>query len=481
MHRGWTGYFDTLSPRDAAFVYDEGPSNHEMLVACYVFDAADGSPSCATEARLHEWMRRRLGAADFLTRRIRRAPFDIGLPCWIPATPDLAEHVSLHHVAGGHTGLTGTIAELASRPLDLSRPPWELHALAGASGAEVGLEGAGDVTVIMLKVHHCAADGMALRASEPALFTDHPVAAGPAADPPHHIETSMRALLTAPWRTLRFVRGVQRTRKDVDDVAARVSDGRLRAPARDRPVTRFDIPLSGALAVEVAALNLADIREARSAAAGATVNDVLLAAVGGAMRRTLIEAGESLNGGLAALVPISLRLADSSSGVPRVEAGGGASANQLVLGTVDLHVDIADPVERLVAVAETSRAEKARWMDPRLRSANARMDTAPSWLLKLRGTAQRAGKRAVGRTVLRNTMVSNLPSPPGDPRLDGAPLIAAFGVLPVVDGGRLRHLFTACGDRIFLSVSSDHDAIPNPADYSSAVSSEVDSLLVQPD
>src|SRR5699024_2777974 len=190
MQRGLTGHFEMLSPRDAAFLYDEGPRNHEMLVACYVFDATNGSPSCASAGRLREWMPRRLGAADFFTRRIRRAPFDIGLPCWIPADPVLSEHVRLHRVAGGHAELMAAIADLASTRLDLSRPPWELHAITGGHG----LCGLGEVTVIVLKVHHCAADGMGLRAAESALFSEGPVAAPRPANAPHPVETSMRAL-----------------------------------------------------------------------------------------------------------------------------------------------------------------------------------------------------------------------------------------------------------------------------------------------
>src|SRR5699024_7296502 len=109
--------------------------------------------------------------------------------------------------------------------------------------------GLGEVTVIVLKVHHCAADGMGLRAAESALFSEGPVAAPRPANAPHPVETSMRALLTVPWNALRFFEGVQRTRADVDDVAARVADGRLHAPAADRAATRFDAQASGPLTV----------------------------------------------------------------------------------------------------------------------------------------------------------------------------------------------------------------------------------------
>ena len=480
MKRGLTGHFAPLSPRDAAYLYDERPGRREMLVACYVFDAAPTTPSCSGPDALRGWMRARLGAAPFFTRAVRFAPLHLDLPAWVPVDRvDLSEHVHLHRIEGGWPVLRGVLTEIAAAPIDLRRPPWELHAVTGGRFPD----GPAAVTVIVLKVHHCAVDGMGLRDLEATLFApDGAPVRGAARSPAHPAETAVRAALGSPLQSMRFVRGLRATRGGDTGEASPSAQGPAAPggvppahPSRNRPATRFNRPVSGAPVFEIGLLPIADVREARSAAPGATVNDVLLSAVGGALRRFLDDAGERPDASLAALVPISLRLPDGASA--RARGLDADSANQLALGTVDLCTDIADPAERLAAVADSSAREKARWMAPEVRHARSRMDTAPAWLLAVRGWAARRGSGATaGAGPLRNTMVSNLPAPAGGPTFDGAPLRAEFGVLPVVDGDRVRHLFSTSGGRIILCVNADRDAVGDLAGYVDSVAREVDSL-----
>ncbi len=53
----------------------------------------------------------------------------------------------------------------------------------------------------------------------------------------------------------------------------------------------------------------------------------------------------------------------------------------------------------------------------------------------------------------------------------------AFGVLPVVDGDRLRHLFSTSGDRILLSVSADPEALADVPEYLALIRAELSELL----
>lgn len=70
-------------------------------------------------------------------------------------------------------------------------------------------------------------------------------------------------------------------------------------------------------------------------------------------------------------------------------------------------------------------------------------------------------------------MISNLPAPAGDPTFDGAPMRASFGVLPVVDGDLLRHLFATLGDRLILSVTVDPEVMADPAHYADLIADEL--------
>lgn len=477
LKRGVTGHYSQMTSRDATFIFDERPGHPEMFVACYLFGADIGAPAFTTEAELYEWMRARLGTIGFLTRRVHRAPLDLDLPYWVPVVDiDVSSHVRLHSLQGAWSDLRSVVADIASTPVTLDRPPWELHAITGVRDIDDR-----PVTAMVIKLHHCAADGMGVRELELRLFSD--VASALSLSPPraaHWLELAVRSVARVPWQTVQFLRWARRTRAAVADAERRMDSRELYAPRPDRPVTRFNTAASGTLSLEVTSFELADIRSARSSQPGATVNDVLLTIVGGALRRLVPENEAPVDRSLAALVPISLRLPDSRSGRSRGSDDSSTSANQLSLGTVDLHTDVVDPSSRLAAVSRSSAAEKARWMDPDLRLAQSRMDRAPAWLLALRGWLRRRPSAEPTRGVLRNTMISNLPSPVGSAVLNGAPLGGAFGVLPVVDGDRLRHLFTASGDRMWLSVSADSDGLEDLPGYLASIHDELNGLLARP-
>lgn len=474
MRRGVTGWFESMSARDAAYIYDEGPGHPEMIIACYLFDASGGAPVAASSATsLRRWVGERLGAADFLTRRIRHLPLEIGLPVWVPAPDlDLDRHVHLHAIDGGEPELRAMLSEFAATRVDLGGPPWQIHALVGLRD----VDGLDEAVAVVVKIHHCAADGMAVRTLEAALFSESSLPDPPARiRPAHPLETTVRGVVGAPWRLARFIHRVRSTRADAEDVARRTREGLLPAGEAARPTTRFNAPSSGSLHLELRTFDHADIRAARRAVPGATVNDVLLAAVSGALRRQLAELDESPEGSLAAMVPISLRLPDGRTGASRADRTGGGAANQLLLGTIDLHSDVPDPVERLAAISMSAADEKARWIDDRVRRAYTRIDASPSWLLALRGVVRRRTRTGgvAPHTRLRNTMISNLPAPAGAPTFDGAPMRTSFGVLPVVDGDLLRHLFATLGNRLILSVTVDPEVMADPAHYADLIADEL--------
>lgn len=77
-------------------------------------------------------------------------------------------------------------------------------------------------------------------------------------------------------------------------------------------------------------------------------------------------------------------------------------------------------------------------------------------------------------------MISNLPAPAGEPELDGAPLVTSFGILPPLDGDRLRHLFTTGRDRVNLCVSADDSVLPDLDAYLAGIHEELRSLMGAP-
>lgn len=446
---------EQLTARDAVFVYDEFERHPSNIVAAYVFDGAAAAAGPVDPADVRAWMQARLGHSALFQRRLARVPGDADLPYWVPDTGfDIDEHVTTEG-ARSWPQVRGRISEIASVQLDLTRPPWELHVfteVAGFPGA------AAPVTIALLKFHHSVGDGMATRELELKLFAPDaapapiPVATGSWSAP----IALLRAAAVAPYRLARFLSGLARTRAAAATVADRVAEGGLCEPIPLRPATRFNRRITPDLTFDLVTIPMAEVRAAKHACPDrTTLNDLMLAVVSGALADYLAECGETAPGALAAMVPISMR------GIARWD-----SANQLCQMSVDLHTDQTDPLERLRAISRSARLEKQRWSDPAVIAREARVQTSPAWLLRLAGWAR--AQRVfddVDTVPLMNTTISNVPPVAEHLEFLGAPMIAAFGVLPIMDGDGLRHLVVSQADRLLIAFSSDTAMLPDPAHY----------------
>ena len=114
------------------------------------------------------------------------------------------------------------------------------------------------------------------------------------------------------------------------------------------PATRFSNPVSAHRVFEAVGLPMADIRTIRQQVPNATVNDVFMAVVGGALRRYLSAKGELPEASMVAGVPMTLRGADKSG-----------DGNRISFTAMAVHSDIADPVARLEATAAVGRKVQA--------------------------------------------------------------------------------------------------------------------------
>ncbi|WP_030516011.1 wax ester/triacylglycerol synthase family O-acyltransferase [Nocardia sp. NRRL WC-3656] len=452
---------EQLSPRDAVFVYDEFERHPSNIVAAYVFagatDPAGSDGRAVSRAQVRAWMRERLGYAPLFHRRLERVPGDVDLPYWVPDSGfDIDHHVTIEERASWPWDeVRGRLAEIAAARMDLTRPPWELHLFDRVHGFPETTE---PVTIVVLKFHHSVGDGVATRELERKLFgtaDTHPPL--PTIDRRWSQPSALlRAAAVTPYRFAHFVSGVARTRAAARTVQAEVAENLLREPIPLRPATRFNRRIGARPAFDLVTLPLAQVRAAKAASAERiTVNDLLLAVVSGALSAYLTEQAETPSASLSAMVPISMR------GLARWN-----SANQLCQMSVDLHTDLTDPLERLRAIRQSAQEEKRRWADPAVIVRESRMQTSPAWLLRLAGWAR--AQRVfddVATVPLSNTTVSNVP--PVADRLEflGAPVISAFGVLPVTDGDGLRHLITSQGDQVVIAVSSDTGMLPDPARY----------------
>ncbi|WP_280467105.1 wax ester/triacylglycerol synthase family O-acyltransferase [Nocardia cyriacigeorgica] len=440
---------ERLHPRDAVFVYDETDRHLSNIVAVYAFDASDADP--LTTDQVLDWVQARLGHAKLFHRRLQRLPLDLDLPYRVPdPILDLRDHVTLT-TPGTWSDVRHAIAEITSTRMDLSRPPWEIHVMDRVREVP-GLPG--ETTFVVLKFHHSVGDGVATRELELKLFGNAPLPPPAQLDPRWPTPaTALRAADALTLGTLRFATGLHRTRS----TAAETLTHSIEQPLPHRPATRFNRPIHHPLTFDLVTIPLAEVLKAKAnSPTRITLNDLMLAAISGALSTYLSEKDELPTDSLAAMVPMSMRPLTTWT-----------SANQLVQMYVDLHTDIPDLVERLQAIHKSATAEKQRNSDSNVLRTESRVETSPSWLLRLAGWARSQRSFEAAETVpLVNTTISNVPPVATALEFCGRPVARIFGVLPTMDGDGLRHLITSQGDEIVISFSTDATMMPDPDHYS---------------
>ncbi len=348
-----------LSSADTAWLHMDRPTNLMVINAVMLFDAR------LDEERLREVLRRRLVERypRFHERVVERRLPLLGPSFEEDPNFDLEHH--FYHLAlprpGDETMLRKLVGELIVRPLDRSKPLWEAHLLDRPEGG----------CALLLRMHHCIADGIALARVMLSLTDAAPAEDGflPAeqADPRPARDDSRGAIartvgaIGAPVAgvaslassTIATARGagsavgregielISRPGHARELIDRAASDARALAKLLLSPADA-DTALSGQLGVTkrvawTEQLELARVK-AIAHAQGATVNDVLLASVTGALRRHLSESGEQ-PAAIRTLVPYNLRALDQP--IPR-ELG-----NQFGLVFLTLPVDVAGRRDRL--------------------------------------------------------------------------------------------------------------------------------------
>ena len=284
---------EALSNVDAAWLRMEDPSNLMMVTGLLIFDEK------LDPRRVRSTLQARLLPFDRFRQKVVEAPFGIGPPRWVEDDRfSIASH--LQRVAlpapGDKAALENLVSDLLSTPLDMSKPLWQVHLIEGFGGG----------SALLARLHHCIADGIALiqlllsltdespspprsRVVTPPVREDRglslPIGAitGALSNPIQLLEYGQAALT--------FADTLQRLVLLPPDPAT-VLKGRLGVAKR---AAWTDV-------VPLERVKAAGLRH------GATINDVLVASVAGALRTYLRERGESVDDlEIRVAVPVNLR------------------------------------------------------------------------------------------------------------------------------------------------------------------------------
>ncbi|MDH6280112.1 wax ester/triacylglycerol synthase domain-containing protein [Prescottella agglutinans] len=445
---------EPLNPRDADFVYNESDGHLGHLLAVYLFDTANRPEAEFSREQAIEWVNARLGHHRMFTHTIRRVPLGLEHPHWAPAPNfDIRDHVQVTAIAeSGWAPLQQHLDVLLATRMDPNRPPWELHFYTGVHGLD---DLPGRLTVVVLKAHHSAGDGLAVLELAQNIFSDNVRPADADRVVPFLRGRMLaKSVLGLPGQLRRFAKDIPGNRAAGRAMNAAEVAGEW-AQLNEQPAIRFNGKVSGSGSLAPIVLPANSIRRIKDTVPGATINDVLLAIVGGALGRYLGEKGEPHKGSLVAMVPRSMRKVEEWE-----------SANRLAVMGVDLHTDIDDPLGRLTRIAQSSKSEKTRTSHLAVRRLAAAVETAPPPMLRLIAYARKTGTHDLSRPRYQHTMVSNMPFSIEGFTLNGAPAVAVLGAQPPVDGDGLRHFVVTTADgSLMLTVVADSATMPDLDHY----------------
>lgn len=463
-----------LSPIDAAFVLLEQPRTPYHVTMVNIYDPSTCPGGSPTFDDIVEVVRVSLPAAPTFRRRIVRVPLDLDYPYWIEDENFNLEY-HMRHLAlpkpGDWKQFRAQVARLVGRPLDLTRPPWELTVIEGLDGIE-GLPAGCFANV--LKVHHSAIDGVAgveLFTALHQLEPHHEPAKIEDQWKPEAVPGNRRLLQSAGLHAVTRPVAVAQLLLSNASALARAAFDELRADDEDDdvevPKTRLNAPVSAHRVWDDVRCSLDDLKRARRAVEGATINDVCLAIVSGAMRRYLEAKRDLPEQSLITVVPISTRTPEQA------KAGG----NQISVTRVSLHTDLAEPLERLAAIAEETREKKAVQNGVVMPVLLEAVQNLPGALV---GVAMRA-LPLVGTPSVTNTMVTNVPGPAVPYYFLGARCVRVTGSMPLMDGGGVLHSVCSYNGDFVFTFTACRDLLPDSDFYRDCLRAAVQEVVTAGD
>lgn len=367
--------------------------------------------------------------ADMLAYQRPESPFSerlhrrAGVWCWTRDEEfDLDSH--LYHLSLPKPGrireLLALVSKLHSALLDRSKPLWEAYVIEGVQDGRIAL---------YIKVHHALVDGVAAMKLMQRVTSTDPSAqvVAPWAVPPRiraHTEqspgnTPLMALADAASQFRRHAGSAKTVAGEVlRSIRARKADPDY-VSVFQAPRSIFNQRISGSRRFAAQSYAMTRIRAAATSHK-ATINDIVLAMCGSALRRYLMDLGDLPEKPLIAMVPVSVRRDDSEGG------------NQVAMILANLATHLDDPLERLDTTVRSVNQSKERFSRLSQGEILAYMTT----VMAAHGANMALGINPGWQAF--NVIISNVPGPREPVYWNGAAVEGLYPVSIPIDGAALN-------------------------------------------
>ncbi len=423
-----------LSSLDAQFLNVENATTVGHVGSLILLDPSTSPDGELTLDRIREVLEPRLHLAPMLRQRLVSVPLGLGLPYWVD-DPDFDIEFHLREVglpgAGDERQLGELVARIHARPLDRTRPLWEMYLMHNVEGGRQAL---------YTKVHHAAIDGVS-GAEILATIMDTTVEPRVQEQPediwdpdklPDPISLLRRGLGAMAAQPLEAVRTLPRALPHLADIPGAsllpgaqalsdLADSLVQlagSPGRKvgrrtitPPPTPLNAPITAHRRFAYGALPLDSIKKVKNAYS-MTVNDVVMAVCTSALRRWLLDHDGLPDTPIVVAVPVSVRSDDDE----------GETGNQISVMLAEMPTHLADAEERLAAVQVA------------MMEAKEQFEAVPATILQdltaviptaLSGLAARAIFSSVGAFPF-NLFVSNVPGPQLPLYVAGASVLGVY-------------------------------------------------------
>ncbi len=455
---------DRLSPLDVSFLYMEELTTPMHVGGVVIFEVPENG---FDYERLVGLIRDRISLVPRYRQRVRWVPGHIANPVWADDEQfDVTYHVRRSALPrpGTDDQLNELVARIMSRPLDRTRPLWEMYLVEGLEDNRFA---------VLTKTHHAMVDG--------ATAVDiGQVILDPSPEP--------RDLPEDTWRPLRepssaeLVAGavneiarspkavVDTVRGGLIDVQATVGQlGRgavglasaVRTMARPASSSPLNAPIGGARRYATTETDLEKLKTIKRAHGG-TINDIVLTILAGALRSWMMTRGEPVTArsSIRAMVPVSVR------------TPGDASGNQIAAFLCDLPVGEPDPVIRLQRIRfEMDMLKETGQMLGATALVGVASFTPP--------TVHSLGARVVSGLSRRvyNVVITNVPGPQFPLYAGGALMLAAYPVVPLARGQAVSIGLTSYDGGVFFGLNADREAMPDVEVLAQCIDDAIDEML----
>jgi diacylglycerol O-acyltransferase / wax synthase len=446
-----------LTSLDAQFLALESGSHTGHVGGLAIVDPST-APDGLTCGGLRELLRERLPQLPPFRWKLAEVPLGLDYPYWVE-DPDFDLDYHVREIAlpgpGSDAQLAAQVARIHSRPLDRSRPLWELYLIEGLESGH---------SAVLSKIHHAVIDGMSGAEIMGVLLDLSPEGREPPPSSddgdghaPGAIEMLGRGLLGVPRYPLRALKTLPRAVPNIAETPFATlpgagTIGRLTGAGERHaaPKCTFNGRISPHRRFAFGQMSLDDVKRVKNHY-GCTVNDVVMAICASAVRRWLVEHDELPGSPLVTQVPVSVRQAEQM----------GTYGNRILLMSAPLHTEEPDPVQRLFLIHDAMKGVKERHKAiPAELLQDANHFIPPAVFSRAARLTFRLATSRPGRPNW-NLVISNVPGPQFPLYLGGAELQANYPVSVITDGMGLNITVMSYRGHLDFGILADRDQMPD--------------------